>query len=252
MSVGHSKYSEEIKQPNLKEILKHHMSICKNILSKPYVDNRYLCIDATAGSGMVEGCKGSPLIFLEVAEQIGIPFQGIFIEKDREICESLEVCVSTYTNCVCHNMDNAEIIVNYPKSRKKRYGLLYFDPNGHKGIPSKEDLKVFIDKHPKMDILIHFSPASMKRCHNSFIIDELLGLKEWQYLRQVHTGWQWTYMFLTGWGGFQNKFKKISLFPQTCLEFKETYKVIKSTKEERFYAGNIFDTCSEDRPRINI
>ena len=85
-SVGKS-WLTPIKLEHLKSILKMHLSITNAVLRKhSFYTQTYHYIDVTAGPGryLVEGKEvtGSPLLFLEQAETLQIPYKADFIEQN--------------------------------------------------------------------------------------------------------------------------------------------------------------------------
>lgn len=137
--VGHSNYTPK-KQFDLGSYLKIHIDIVKNIYNKHFYANPpYWYCELNAGPGKVNGTQGSPLIFLERIERAAVPYNALFIERNKECYESLAMLESDSVTVI--NGDHKEVMRDSTRwPCKSSYGALYHDPNGMASFELLQDL----------------------------------------------------------------------------------------------------------------
>ena len=211
------------KQATFRNIIRTHLAICGAILKKYSYNNGtpYLYIDAFAGAGEYKFNKqsitGSPLIFLQEAKNIGIPYVAYAIEQDRELAKNLRESSKKYgkLNVICG--DNKEILRQLPV-QYNQHGMLYADPKA--SCPSLQTLnEIFTWKcYEKIDLLIYASATGIKRAHKikctkceqytGDIYDCHKSLKKYLSVSEVKTAWHWTFVLGCNHPIMQNKFTK--------------------------------------------
>ena len=95
--VGFGRWTR-IKLEHLRSIMAMHVSITQAVLNRnPYFRQVYHFIDATAGPGEYEvngvEVRGSPLVFLSVAEIQQIRYEADLIEIEQVNVDSLKACI---------------------------------------------------------------------------------------------------------------------------------------------------------------
>lgn len=195
--VGHSGISL-IKQDRLRSFLAQQMNVVLNVWAKyRWANPPYYFVDLNAGPGVIPGSNlnGSPLVFLQTAETVGIEHFGYFIEREPENVRTLAGRIgleSERHKILCG--DNKGIIfggeIDVPRNA---FGLFYHDPNG---IPDFE-LLAECARQPRADILVRLTAAGMKR-NGRRIYDELklIAKKHWMVQELAYGDrWQWTFLF---------------------------------------------------------
>ena len=238
---GCSDYSRLVKQKHLTNIFETHCSIVKAITNKhAWAPKQYLYIDANAGPGEIDDYIGSPINFLQVAKKLDVNYQVLFIEKDNDSFLALEDRVQPYRpddNIHLYHNDHEVILPDPPFIKRESYGLLYSDPNGIKGFPSIKVLNQFIERFPYIDILLHCGCTTFKRvdgaCSTGIRANSyLLESKKRRYIREPYTHQQWTFIFLTNYGGFDKKFRNIGFYGHNEPRYSEICEKIFFTAEE--------------------
>lgn len=209
--VGHSG-ATIWKQNHLRKVFVQHLKTCQVIMNKHrWASSEYQYIDANSGSGKneCEDCAGSPVIFLEAANAIGIPYRAHFI--DIEPCNTFELEINTarWNNHSIYTADNRQIMPDIVRGLPPNaYGLFYTDPNG---VPDF-DMIAQTSRNPKMqrvDILIRYSGSAVKRVqHNTGkrLLDYLATIKKKYWIvRELISSdsWQWTFLLGLNWKGLK-------------------------------------------------
>ncbi len=232
-----------IKQEHFRIVLQTHLNIVQAIFKKyPYIPSTFYYFDTHCGPGIYEGGEsGSPFIFLEEINKTDLRFSAIFIDENEEYIENLRREVGTCKNIKILHGNNAELLPIYAlPGRKKRYGLLYSDPNG---IFDDNMLSQFSRQtpHRTVDILINCPATTVKRVKNSTRHQETRTLnerlqpidKKFLLVREALSGCQqWTFLLLTGWYAFP-KFKNIRMFHDSDPEGIDILRKLNYTTKER-------------------
>jgi len=220
-SVGYSKETPH-KQNMLRGFLNGHLRhILAKILSSVQTKIVHYVIDATAGTGIVNGEKGSPLIIAEIIETIPNCDKNIevhLIDKCQKSIYFLRHNLTTRNFPFKIHQGQYEKII--PKILKEICDkseqdrtipiiTIYFDPNG-----STEELPFDIldtslrrfTLAPSLNILINISVTdsmkrpSLKSCMPINLRKELKVLSGFNiYIAgpERHTGHEWTQLFIT-------------------------------------------------------
>lgn len=234
MTVGQSEYTQT-KEDHYASILGWQTGIAKRAIENQYRKWRetYLLIDATAGSGMLEGgIPGSPIRALQVLDARQFQYRAVFVEHDltafvdlqASIWQPAELRYTTYQQVLGE-------FCRYPDSLQ--LGMLYVDPNG---TPDFDVLMMFAKAYPSMEILISVTANGVKRGGKTEA-----SLAEWirripkRYwlVRKPYSKWQWTFLFGTNYErGFNKPYLKIDLHPTTSEIGRQYLEQASSTKEE--------------------
>jgi three-Cys-motif partner protein len=241
--VGHSQWTST-KQAHLKEILTTHLKIVKAILRKNnhWAENHYFYVDAYSGPGWSDDAPGSPLIFVDLASSLNIPFLAEFIDINPDACESLQDEIDHFGDSCkvsCMDADAAlrELSANQPKL--KQYGMLYLDPNG---IPTFDGAVEFFkaSKYSMMDLLVYCPAAAVKRakgndcCKQELRLDEELERinKAFWLIRDPLGTWQWTFLLGSNWDKFP-QFEHLGFHRLTEPDGLRVFERLSYTAEER-------------------
>ena len=138
---------------------------------------RYFHFDLNAGCGMNEkaGCVGSPLAFLSAAEGAGCRrFSAWFVDLDKGACQQLAERPSVGKEVAARRVaiyqgDNAAFTRRIPDLIEARgenpamaFGTVLTDPNGTKGLPLDELVRLAARCH-RLDLIINWNAAQWKR-----------------------------------------------------------------------------------------
>lgn len=153
------------------KLLSQHFAIVKTIF-KGRQKYPYYYIDCTSGPGYIEPVEteGSPLIFLRRATISGLKCAAVFIERDRENFIRLHENISK-TPFDLHNIkidrineDYTDVLQNWTEPIPRgAYGLIYFDPTSSLDFSFIERI-FYHDNLDRIDLLIHISATTVKRC----------------------------------------------------------------------------------------
>lgn len=261
MKVGSVGISENTihKQKCLYDILNIKMMINYRIFKKyqkeDWFQKIYWHFDITAGTGIVNGKMGSPIVFLNLVKKYKyLDFVSIFIEENKNSIIKLKENISKYhyqdnNTILCINGDNADILLRYCKKRSSDiFGSLYIDPNGNINGTSIDTLIEFSRNYPRLDFIMHINPSMGKRTRGlpqNYNIDRriyseiILQIDKTHWLiREPFKGkWQQTFLIGSNWSSFPD-FKKIGFYSVddkrgkeildfvdlTVLQFKKKYK----------------------------
>ncbi|MCW5887879.1 MAG: three-Cys-motif partner protein TcmP [Anaerolineales bacterium] len=244
--VGQSDYTPR-KQQILQAILRMHISITQSVIAKyAYYEREYLYLDCTAGPGLYgdrgERITGSPVIFLQCAEEKTLAYTARFIEEDQRHARRLKRIVAG-----CKQRDVVVRPGSYDQELPRvgrigsgnQLGLLYIDPNG---IPHWEPIKHILDANPKIEVLIHLSATALKRVPGEPSLAEvlqILGKQHW-LIRQPFKGdpQQWTFLLGSNTQLF-GKYKKIDFYPLESPEAQAFFDRINLTKNQREHLGQL-------------
>ena len=236
------------KESGLQKILAQHVNVVKRILLKhKWAPQRYYYIDAYCGPGENPevGAAGSPLVFLEVAKDIEIPFNAWFIDIEQNNTMLLKARLGESENFEVLTGDNRMIVprIADEKIPKYAYGLIYADATN---IPDFE-LLGNLSRLPKLryfDILIRYSASMVKRTRH------LTGMEMRDYLKQIDKKywtirdilpgdrWQWTFLLGMNWSDMRDwtsqRFYKIS-----SQKGKEIFDHCNNMRKQRTFDGTM-------------
>lgn len=205
-----------IKQRDFAASLRVSMRMCKGIISRhSWTDPVYHYFDLNAGTGMDDEEEGSPVIFLRLALQEGIPFRAWFFERPkraRKLAHVLEGFCRDHPGLPGtfsivpgdHRLMLPPILGSFASHPRRVFGLVYSDPSGQapfglirrfSGIPCFE----------RTDFLIYVNGTIYKRCVKSLchpghsrIVEHLLSLRKRKVHVRDHLGpWQWSFALCT-------------------------------------------------------
>ena len=209
-------YSENTpaKQKKFREIIRRHLFLAKRVIGKKHewLINEYHFYDMTAGPGIYEvdgqEIKGSPIIFLEEAIRIDLPFRAVFFEQDEEFAERLSSLIND-DRCVIVNADHRIAFFDYvtQQNGKSEIGMVYFDPSGSLPPFGLIEAIAHLPQLYAVDILIHMAAANLKRAfHNprSRVCERLTNFlnaikkKKW-FVSEPAGKHQWVFLMGTNW-----------------------------------------------------
>lgn len=221
LSAGYSADTEE-KQRQYRVVLGTLLGCWGGIQPRNgWVDPRFLYIDLNAGPGMVDGQKGSPLIFLELANAKRIPFDAFFFERDQRSRDLLTVAIRQWEQVQDQLYGNYHILGDHHAdfdgvlaySRQTLtpgttyLGMAYADPNGT-DVPW-DVLHTLNRTYRRVDQLVNVTATAIKRANGAFgrtvtLEDRLYGVgKRYITVREpFRSAHQWTMAILTEWDNF--------------------------------------------------
>lgn len=192
-----------------------HLRLARVVMARnEWAEEVYHYIDLNAGPGVVNSMEGSPLLFLRNADADDGPWRAWFCERDPASAASLQAEVAPWREvgrgCVrVMEMDHRQAMPSIVQTitangrGRQALGLAYADPNG---LPTEEieSLRLLVLAAPKIDVLLHLSANTIKRCKSVFgypsLVERLSLLgKKHLLIRQPCTDWQWTFALLTNW-----------------------------------------------------
>jgi len=168
--VGHSDWtSDKLHFFSLFVIM--HLEITKSVMRK-WNKSRYYYFDLNAGCGFdpATGSPGSPVIFSDIANQLGIDHTGHMIEINRDNCDSLQSKLNEgehFRSCAIHG-DHNKYMRQFCQDRyRNEFGLFYADPNAVNDAPLSllSELSLY---WKRADILMMLPAATLKRVSRRF------------------------------------------------------------------------------------
>lgn len=204
---GQSAIVTEAKERGLSLAFKDNLWIFRRV--NKYKKFKYFHFDLNCGSGWNDdvGCIGSPIAFLDSANEVSVEsFYAAFCDNDIKAISLLnsEVKVAMDERCHCFAEDNESfiskirnIIIENGENPDKVIGMALSDPNGTRvPIDALAELSIEV---PRLDIAIHWNSAAFKRVRGAFGVDRPtleLALtkikKDYWFIRQPIGQWQWT------------------------------------------------------------
>ncbi len=171
MKHGQGKHTSR-KEDGFRMILRQCLRMTQRMLTP------YWHIDMNAGSGYnaVSECMGSPLVFLEEADNVGRSFKALFCDNDPEAVASLrnatffavEATDSSALSVVCK--DNREALDDFSRwimaeEPRPEYamGTCLCDPNGYPhGFPT-DAIARFANRFPRIDLVLNVNVSLFAR-----------------------------------------------------------------------------------------
>ena len=230
--IGHSEWTAD-KEAGLDALLRQHISIVRAVTSKhPYYPQAYIYIDTNAGDGCnaAEGCDGSPIVFLKVAQD-RIPYQAYFIDRELANTFNLAKATSIYNHHEIFTEDNATCLPKIARRlNKNSYGLIYTDPTG---IPNFDMLSEASKLLPRIDLLIRYSGSSAKRNGRDLKAElDKIGKEIW-LIRELNPSdkHQWSFLFGTNYTEYK-PWRKYGFRRTDDKEGAEIFAKLTYTKDE--------------------
>lgn len=164
----------------------------------------YWHIDLNAGSGHNEkaDCPGSPVVFLDEAEEVGRPINAMFCDNDPEAAERLHAATSfraerfDSSTVAVRCKDNAEALKEFAewiRSEEARpeyaIGTCVCDPNGYPyGFP-RDAILEFATRFPRIDLLLNVNVTlfvmAMKYRENCKQNGRRSGMEDWPDVNSI-------------------------------------------------------------------
>lgn len=275
--LGYGQFTPD-KAEAFRAILQMQMIIARAVIQKyqkqKYSSLPYLYLDLTAGPGYSDfnkQIKGSPLIFLELANQplrIGkskdkflrpVPYEAHFFEKDAEFAARLENEIASFrtlhdcqgltVHCADYTDSATGVCAIWSVPQKYRYGLIYVDPSGN--LPDFGIFACLAKKFPRVEILIHISATVVKRRAQAHDIPERLAdliekIPKTHWLIREHRQGdkhQWTFLMGTGDKKLFKGLKKMQFYSIDSPEGQRILERLNYTRREIFerYQPKLFD-----------
>jgi three-Cys-motif partner protein len=234
----------------LTKIFDMHLAITQAVLKRNYIyRRRYRYIDLTAGKGFTpDGCKGSPLIFLERVESDSFvfPYRADFIECEKKNLDELESTVQAETkkngwrgrDVHYHPGEYQQVVPSLFGVRDTReLGLVFVDHSGDP--PDFATLQFIAKQRPKMEILVYLSATNIKRLFqytDKLLSDYMVEVGKAHWLIRKPVSWdnhEWTFLLGSGSSLFKD-YKRIDFLQLESEQAQEFFpKLNLSTKQRQ-------------------
>lgn len=181
---------------------------------------------------------GSPMVFLETAKDIEIPFRAWFIDIEANNTTLLKARLGESDNFDILTGNNRLIVPRVAeKLPKYAYGLIYADATN---VPDF-DLLGYISRLPNLkrfDILIRYSASMVKRTRH------LTGMEMNDYLKQIDKkywiirdilpgdNWQWTFLLGMNWSDM-NEWTSQRFYKINSEKGKEIFDLCNNMRKQR-------------------
>lgn len=233
--VGQSDYTR-MKEDHYACILKWHISVIRQVMSKGWAHKTYRLIDATAGPGIMnDGTPGSPVRALEILDESRLDYKAAFIESDRDTFGQLDRVIGGHDH-VDLRWTQYQFVLQSLQLERYQFGLLYVDPNGRVEFPA---LAAFAKMAPRIDILLSLTASGIKRADKSCgqdsqtIADQIASIdKAFWLIRKPYTQHQWTFLLGSNGKPMNKPYKRIDLEPITSKDGEQWLQQISYTKKE--------------------
>jgi three-Cys-motif partner protein len=247
--VGYGEYTEE-KQKHFAGLVNLHVRATKGILGRRKADKHYHYIDLNAGPGRYKDGNGrmytgSPLLFLDKAMGLSVPFKAFLVEIEKTNCEDLNDWTTAYRAygdiSIIHgdNEDVAPELLN-GSSDIPRYGMVYSDPTGS---APPFDMLADLSKLPayqRIDFVIYLAATNYKRFRRAehcpvseFLIEKLRKIGKTTWIVREPTGaHQFTFLIGTNWRRFPD-WKKQGFYNVNTPEGEALLALLNFTQEEQ-------------------
>lgn len=238
--VGQSSWTQH-KEQWLDRILSLHMQITKHITQRNWwAASCYDWYDINAGPGCYDGCKGSPLVFVEAAERIGMPYHATLIEQGLETVQRLRQSVNGHQSVDVLHGDHRWLLparCRLLPRRPIRFGIIYHDPNGEPSFDVLEEVSA-MPAMKRVDILIHMSgtiPKRIRHYREINLIDSLDAInKRYWIVRDITDSgpWQWTFLLGTNWDAFP-EYQSAGFYKADSQDGRRILRLLTTTIAER-------------------
>jgi three-Cys-motif partner protein len=243
-SVGSGPYTR-LKLEHLRAIMAMHVSITKAVLKRnPYYTQVYHFIDATAGPGKYEvnddEVRGSPLLFLSVAEKQRLAYKADLIEKEPANFDSLRTHIPELRcgTAAIHPGDCAAVVPRLLSSKdKNQLGLFFVDPST--GIPDFDTVVYASRMRPRMEVLMYLSATNLKREHKittRLLSDRMARIEKshWMVRKPISgDAHHWTFLLGSNADLF-TEYRKIDFYPLNSKEAQSFFPKLNFTVKQRF------------------
>ena len=209
---------------------------------------KYHYIELTAGKGFSpSGEKGSPLVFIEIAESKNIRYYIDFIECNQKNISCLEKILfeekqkqewqNAFWNFHCGKYQSE--IQKFLNSDSNELGLVFVDHSGD--LPDFPTLELISQLRPKMELLIYLPSTNVKRTYRyteKHLKDyiESIGKKNWLIRKPL--SWdrhKWTFLLGSNSNIFST-YKSINFYKLDSDIGQAVFKQINLTTKEQLEA----------------
>jgi three-Cys-motif partner protein len=240
--VGYSK-DTQFKQDCVGKIFAADLSISRKVLDRhPRWHRNPVCVDLTAGCGVVNGADGSPLIMLETARRLGITVDAYLIEQNHAAVAELRTHLDQrglQATVLAGDHTSRWADVERALGARARWsvGLVYLDLNG---VEQPWDLLGRIAQVcPRLDLLLSLAPA-YRKWHaaqgrdDGRLIERVSGIgKQHIVLRRPAGHGQWTLVLLSNTDFLTGHFRRQGFRPLGSPEGQAIAELLDLTEEER-------------------
>lgn len=241
--VGYSK-DTQFKQECVGKIAEADLSISLNVVNGHRRFHRHpVYVDLTAGSGVVDGADGSPLVVLETARRLGIPVDAYLIEQNPgAVAELRRHLAQRGLRATVLEGDHLTRWTDVERALGARsawsVGLVYLDRNGS---DQPWDLLGRIARVcPRLDILVSLGAAYRKwqasqgRGDGTGLLERLSAIgKEHILIRRPVGHGQWTLVLLSNADFLLGRFGRQGFRPLASPEGRAVAEALALTKDER-------------------
>jgi hypothetical protein len=260
--LGYGEFTP-LKQEHFEKMLALHLAVTKSAQQNwkdrgwPADTDAYWYFDLNAGAGHdPNGLKGSPLIFLEQAQQQGIQYQAVMIERERVNYEQLCSKIND-PNVKIEYGDHGQALPRYFVQGLQRFGLVYADPSGDK---PPFDLLADMSRQPiyrRLDICIYVHATNRKRERRApaakdtrSLLDLMATIDKSNWIvREPFGGEQWSFLIGSNWKGIPD-WAKLGFHHWKSARGKEILDILTYTPGERALVNGqmMFPFSSDGNP----
>jgi three-Cys-motif partner protein len=238
--LGYSQYTS-LKQQHFGQFVSLHLGLSSAVMKKNrWILPKYYYFDLNAGPGFYHGIQGSPIVFLRQAvRHREMDFDIVLIEKCEEFYDRLQNNIVPYHSLKIRtfNQDHLDVLPRFCVRDGASLGLIYTDPSGE--TPPFSLLEEISKYRKRIDLLIHFTGANIKRICNSpltscnkRLLDFLSPIEKKQWLiREPYARHQWSFLFGTNWTDFP-AYEKIGFHKLNSDKGKAIFEKLNYTNEE--------------------
>lgn len=232
------------KQEDFTKIIGKEVNVCDRIFKKyPQFKDGFWYFDLYGGCGSWrfngKVGDGSPIIFRDTADEVGIPYEARAFEKEPQLAKELMEHIGVRENFKVYNDKFEEKLIPWlskTKLRKFQYGLAYADPPGTP-IPVRA-FQLFAEKLPKVDLLAYIAATNYKRVRGAnpdapYLEDHVNSIdKKYKLIREKSGAFEFTFILWTNWVDW-NDYKSIGLYRLDSPKGQEILRELNFSKKER-------------------